>query len=85
MLLVLRGIHHLLAKRGISFTHIGKAGQIRSASKKFLRIFFLHCASPIGGVRIAGSIVLAQHRENKRIGKSQKTIHSALRIVIEIA
>jgi hypothetical protein len=38
MLLVLCGIHHLLAKRGISVTPIGKAGQIRSAS--FRGIFF---------------------------------------------
>jgi hypothetical protein len=47
--------------------------------------FYVGCALPIGGVRIAGQIELAQHKENERIGKARKTIRSALPIVIEIA
>jgi hypothetical protein len=66
-------------------TPIGKAGQIRSANKKFLRIFYVRCASPIGEAQIAEPIVLALHKENKRIGKAQTTIRSTLPIVIEIA
>jgi hypothetical protein len=38
----------------------------------------------MGGVRIVAPIVLAQYKENK-IGKVQLTIHSASRIVVEIA
>jgi hypothetical protein len=66
---------------------IGKAGQICSANKKFLRILFtyLRCASPIGGARIAGPIILAQHKENERIGEARITILSSSPIVIEIA
>jgi hypothetical protein len=51
----------------------------------FRKIFVICCASPIGGVRIAGPIVLAQHKGNERIGEAQTTIHSASPIVIEIA
>ncbi len=36
------------------------------------------------GIGIAGPIVLAQHKENKRIGEVRVTIRSALPIVIEI-
>jgi hypothetical protein len=65
---------------------IGEAGQIRSANMKFSRIFlYVHCTLPIGGIRIAGPIVLAQHKENERIGKARLTIRSASPIVIEIA
>jgi hypothetical protein len=39
MVLALHGIRYLLAKQGISAAPIGKAGQIRSANKKFLQIF----------------------------------------------
>jgi hypothetical protein len=65
---------------------IGKAGQIRRANMKFCTDFFyVHCALPIGGVRIVAPIVLAQHKENERIGEARLTICSALPIVIEIA
>jgi hypothetical protein len=70
--LVLRGIRRLKAKRVTFATTIGEAGGIHSANKKFPRIFLLRCASPIGGVRIAGPILLAQHKENE-IGKAGKT------------
>jgi hypothetical protein len=60
--------------------------QIRSANMKFSWIFFyVRCASPIGGVRIVAPIVLAQHKENQRIGEAQLAIRSASPIVIEIA
>jgi hypothetical protein len=37
--------------------------------------FFYVCrASPIGRVQITGQIVMAQHKENERIGKTRKTI-----------
>ncbi len=58
---------------------IGEAGQIRSANMKFSR------TSPIGGIRMAAPIVLAQHKENERIGEARVTICSASPIVIEIA
>jgi hypothetical protein len=64
---------------------IGEAGRIRSANTNFLQIFYVRCASPIGGIRIAGPIVLVQHKENERIGKARETIPSASPIVIEIA
>jgi hypothetical protein len=38
----------------------------------------------IGGIQIAGPIVLAQHKGNKRIGEAQTTFRSASHIVIEI-
>jgi hypothetical protein len=50
---------------------IGKAGQICSANMKFLQIFYVRYASPIGGVRIVVPIVLAQHKKkNERIGEA---------------
>ncbi len=50
-------------------TRIGEAGRIRSANMKFSRIFFyVRCASPIGGIKLAAPIVSAQHQENERIG-----------------
>jgi hypothetical protein len=47
--------------------------------------FFIHCALPIGGERIAGPVVLALHKGNQRIGKARTTVCSASSIVIEIA
>jgi hypothetical protein len=64
---------------------IGEAGQIRSANMKFSQIFYVRCALPISGVQIAEQIVLAEHKENERIGKVWITMRSALPIVIEIA
>jgi hypothetical protein len=65
---------------------IGEAGRICSANMKFSQIFFyVRCASPIGGVRIVAPKVLAQHKKNERIGKTQLTIRSTSPIVIEIA
>jgi hypothetical protein len=54
---------------GTLATPIGEAGRIRSANKKFSRIFFyIRCGSPIDGARIAGAIAFGLHKENKRIG-----------------
>jgi hypothetical protein len=64
---------------------IGEAGRICSANMKFSRILLFCCASPIGGARIVGPIVLALHKGNERIGKARTTIRIALPIVIEIA
>jgi hypothetical protein len=64
---------------------IGEAGHIHSTNKKFSRIFFIRCASPNGGVQIAGQIVLAQHKRNQSIGEAWTTVRSASPIVIEIA
>ncbi len=74
----------------------GEAGRLccanrRNASnsqrqyKVFADFFYVRCASPISRVRIAAPIVLAQHKDNERIGEARKTIRSALPIVIEIA
>ncbi len=60
-------------------------GQISSANIKFSQIFYVHCALAIGRIGIAAPIVLAQHKENEKIGKVQVTICSASPIVIEIA
>jgi hypothetical protein len=84
MVLALHGIRYLLAKQGIFAAPIGKARQIRSANNKFSD-FFIRCALPIGGVRIAGPIVLAQQKGNERIGETWTNIRSASPIVIEIA
>jgi hypothetical protein len=48
--LVLCGILHSKAKQETPGAPKGKVGQIRSANMKLLRIFFIRCASPIGGV-----------------------------------
>ncbi len=63
----------------------GEAWRIRSANSKFSGIFYVRCASPNSGVRIAAPIVLAQHKENERIGEAWITIRSASPIVIELA
>ncbi len=63
---------------------IGEAGRIRSANKKFSLIFYVRCTSPISRVWIAAPIVLAQHKENERIGKAWTPIRLALPIVTEI-
>jgi hypothetical protein len=72
---------------GTLATPIGEAGPIHSTNTKFSQIFFVRCASPISGVRIAEQIVpvLAKHKENGRIGEAGKTISSASPIVKEIA
>ncbi len=70
---------------GMLAAPIGEAPQIRSANMNFSRNFYVRCASPISGVRIAAPLVLAQHKENERIGKARITIRSALPIVIELA
>ncbi len=64
---------------------IGEARRIRSANMKFSQIFYVLCASPISGVQIVAPIVLAQHKENERIGEARLTVRSASPIVIEIA
>jgi hypothetical protein len=74
----------------------GEAGHLHRANRRsaansqrqlevFADFFFIHCALPICGERIAGPIVLALHKGNERIGKARTTICSASPIVIEIA
>ncbi len=75
----------LKAKWGAFAAPIGEVRRICSANKKFSQIFFIRCALPISGERIAAPVVLAQHKEHERIDEAQKTICSASPIVIEIA
>ncbi len=84
MLLVLHGIRLLQAKQGMLAAPIGEAVRICSANKKFLQIFFFCWASPIGGVWIAGPLLLAQHKGNERIDEAQTPICHASPINIEI-
>jgi hypothetical protein len=51
----------------------------------FQGFFYFRSVSPISGVRIAGPIVLVQHKGHERIGKPRMPIRRALPIVIEIA
>jgi hypothetical protein len=85
ILLALRCSLRLKAKRGAYAAPIGEARRIRSASYKFSQIFFICCALPTGGVRIAAPIVLAQHKEHERIGEALTSIRWASPIVIELA
>jgi hypothetical protein len=55
----------------------GEVVRIRSANMKFSRIFYVRCASPICGVRIVAPIVLAQHKENERIGEALQIANRA--------
>ncbi len=64
----------LHAQRGGTFaTPIGEEGEFVAPIRSFRGFFYIGCASPIGGVRIAGPIALAQHKENERIGEARKT------------
>jgi hypothetical protein len=51
----------------------------------FLRIFHIHRASPISGVRIAAPIVLTHQKGYERIGEAQTPIRHASHIVEELA
>ncbi len=62
-----------------------KRGEFVAPIIRFSRIFRIRRASPISGVRIAASIVLAQHKENKRIGEARTPVRRASPIVIELA
>jgi hypothetical protein len=62
-----------------------KQGEFVAPIPSFRGYFHVRCISRISGVRIAGQIVLAQHKDNERIGEARKTIRSALPIDIEIA
>ncbi len=62
-----------------------KRGEFVAPIQSFRGFFYVRCASPLGGIRIAAPIVLAQHKENERIGEARETIRSVLPIVIEIA
>ncbi len=72
ILLALRAFGANRRSRRMLATPIGEVGQIHSGNMKFSWIFFVCCASPIGGVRIAGQIVLAQHKELKEQVKRGK-------------
>jgi hypothetical protein len=73
----------LRAKRGILAAPIGEAGCIHSDNAKNSRIFFICCASPISGVRIAALKVLAREG-HERIGEAHKAIWHASTISLEI-
>jgi hypothetical protein len=73
-----------MGEAGISAASKGEAGEFVAPITSFSGFSAIRCASPLGGVRIAGLIVLAQHMGNKRIGVALTTIRSALPIVIEI-
>ncbi len=64
---------------------IGKQGEFAAPIGSFFKKNFLHCVSPIGGVRITGPILLAQHKGNEKIGEARTPFCRALPIVIEIA
>jgi hypothetical protein len=61
-----------------------KRGKFAAPIGSFHGFIFIRCASPIGGERIAGPIVLVLHKGNERIGEERTTIPSALPIVIEL-
>ncbi len=76
----------LIGEAGERSPHLqAKWGKFVAPIRSFRGFFYVRCASPISGVRIAEQIVLVQHKENERTGKARKTICSALPIVIEIA
>ena len=80
-LLALRRFLRLKAKRGAFAAPIG---EFAAPIITFSWIFHICHASPISGVRIVAPIVLAQHKDNERIGKARTTIRSTSPIVIEI-
>ncbi len=76
----------LIGEAGKRSPHLqAKRGEFVAPIQSFRRFFKVRCASPICGTRIAVPIVLAQHKENERIGEARETIRSASPIVIEIA
>ncbi len=54
--------------------HIGEAGCICRANNENSQICYVHCASPVSGMKIAAPIVLAQHQEHGRIGEGQELL-----------
>jgi hypothetical protein len=65
---------------------VGKTGCAFATPIRIFSWFFFLChTSPIGGVQIAGSIVLGQYKGHERIGEARTTIHRASSIVIEFA
>jgi hypothetical protein len=72
----------------------GEAGRLRCANRRsaanspcqqeVFADFFIRCALPISGERIAAPIVLAQHKEHKRIGKVRTSMRRASPIVIKL-
>ncbi len=73
------------AERGAFAAPIGEVRRIRSAIKKIFADFSYSPRSPISGVRIAVPIVLAQHKEHKKIGEARTPVRRASPIVIELA
>jgi hypothetical protein len=73
----------------------GEAGRLCCANRrsvtnsqrqlKVFADFFIRCTSPTGAVRIAGKIVLVQHKGNERIGEARTSIRRALPIVIKLS
>jgi hypothetical protein len=73
---------------------IGEAVRTRRAFRRsgalspilrFSRIFHIHRASPISGIRIVAPIVLAQYKSNERIGEARTPVCRTSPIVIQLA
>jgi hypothetical protein len=64
---------------------IGKAGQIRSTNKKFLRVFLFLLRFSYWRSRNRRANSISQHKENERIGEVRTPVSRASSIVIEIA
>jgi hypothetical protein len=60
---------------------MGKAGHICSTSKEFSEIFLF---AVLSGVRIAESIVLAQHKGHERTGKAWTSMRCAAPFIIAV-
>ncbi len=76
----------LIGEAGERSPHLqAKRGEFVAPIQSFRGFFYVRCASPISGVLITAPIVLAQHKENERIGEARITIRSASPIVIELA
>ncbi len=76
----------LIGEAGKCSPHLqAKRGEFVAPIRSFRGFFYVRCASPIGGVQIVALIVLAQHKENERIGEARLTVRSASPIDIEIA
>ncbi len=76
----------LIGEAGNRSLHLqAKRGEFVAPMRSFRGFFYVRCASPIGAVQIVAPIVLAQYKDNERIGEARLAIRSALPIVIEIA
>jgi hypothetical protein len=61
-----------------------RSGSNLQRQEVFADFLNIYCVLPFGGVRIAGPIVMAQHKGNERINKVRPPILRVLSVVIEI-